>query len=83
MGHGVRSALITSMLRALIEGLGSEAADPGQLMTCLNTELTNILKQTGTVLFVTAVYCTLDSETGQLRFARARTSESATDLQRE
>jgi sigma-B regulation protein RsbU (phosphoserine phosphatase) len=71
MGHGVRSALITSMLRALIEGLGSEAAGPGQLMTCLNTELTNILKQTGTVLFVTAVYCTLDSETGQLRFARA------------
>jgi sigma-B regulation protein RsbU (phosphoserine phosphatase) len=71
MGHGVRSALITSMLRALIEGLGSEAADPGQLMTRLNSELTNILRQTGTVLFVTAVYCTLDSETGQLRFARA------------
>lgn len=71
MGHGVRSALITSMLRALIEGLGSEAADPGQLMTRLNNELTSILKQTGTVLFVTAVYCTLDSETGQLRFARA------------
>jgi serine phosphatase RsbU (regulator of sigma subunit) len=71
MGHGVRSALITSMLRALIEGLGPEASAPGQLMTRLNTELTNILQQTGTVLFVTALYCTLDSETGQLRFARA------------
>jgi sigma-B regulation protein RsbU (phosphoserine phosphatase) len=71
MGHGVRSALITSMLRALIEGLGPEAADPGQLMTRLNSELTNILKQTGTVLFVTALYCTVDSGTGQLRFARA------------
>jgi phosphoserine phosphatase RsbU/P len=71
MGHGVRSALVTSMLRALIEGLGPEVADPGQLMTRLNTELTNILKQTGTVLFVTALYCTLDSGTGQLRFARA------------
>jgi serine phosphatase RsbU (regulator of sigma subunit) len=71
MGHGVRSALITSMLRALIEGLGSEAADPAQLMTRLNAELTNILKQTRTVLFVTAVYCTLDSKTGQFRFARA------------
>jgi sigma-B regulation protein RsbU (phosphoserine phosphatase) len=71
MGHGVRSALITSMLRALIEGLGPETADPGQLMTRLNTELTNILQQTGTVLFVTALYCTLDSGSGQLRFARA------------
>ena len=71
MGHGVRSALITSMLRALIEGLGPEAANPGELMTRLNSELTSILRQTGTVLFVTAVYCTLDSNTGQLRFARA------------
>jgi serine phosphatase RsbU (regulator of sigma subunit) len=71
MGHGVRSALTTSMLRALIEATGPEAANPGQLMTRLNSELTSILKQTGTVLFVTAFYCTLDSTTGQLRFARA------------
>jgi sigma-B regulation protein RsbU (phosphoserine phosphatase) len=70
MGHGVRSALITSMLRALIEATGPEAADPGQLMARLNSELTSILKQTGTVLFVTAFYCTLDSTTGQLRFTR-------------
>jgi Serine phosphatase RsbU, regulator of sigma subunit len=71
MGHGVRSALITSMLRALIEATGPEAANPGQLMARLNSELTNILKQTGTVLFATAFYCTLDSPTGQLHFARA------------
>ena len=71
MGHGVRSALITSMLRALIEATGPEVADPGQLMARLNGELTNILRQTGTVLFVTAFYCTLDSTTGQLHFARA------------
>jgi sigma-B regulation protein RsbU (phosphoserine phosphatase) len=71
MGHGVRSALITSMLRALIEATGPEAANPGQLMARLNSELTNILRQTGTVLFATAFYCTLDSSTGQLHFARA------------
>jgi serine phosphatase RsbU (regulator of sigma subunit) len=71
MGHGVRSALITSMLRALIEATGPEVADPGQLMARLNGELTNILRQTGTVLFATAFYCTLDSSTGQLHFARA------------
>jgi serine phosphatase RsbU (regulator of sigma subunit) len=71
MGHGVRSALITSMLRALIEALGPEAADPGHLLTRLNAELTNILKQTGTVLFVTSLYCTLDWQSGRLRFSRA------------
>jgi len=71
MGHGVRSALITSMLRALIEALGPNAADPDELMTHLNNELTSILRETGTVLFATALYCTLDSATGRLRFARA------------
>ena len=59
------------MLRALIEATGPEAANPGQLMARLNSELTNILRQTGTVLFATAFYCTLDSSTGQLHFARA------------
>ncbi|MGH8092456.1 MAG: PP2C family protein-serine/threonine phosphatase [Chthoniobacterales bacterium] len=55
MGHGVRSALITAMLRALIAGEGANLADPGLLMTDLNRELTAILKQTDTVLFVTAL----------------------------
>jgi serine phosphatase RsbU (regulator of sigma subunit) len=59
------------MLCALIEAAGSEATNPSQLMARLNSELTNILSQTGTVLFVTALYCTLDSSTGQLHFARA------------
>jgi sigma-B regulation protein RsbU (phosphoserine phosphatase) len=45
MGHGVRAALITAMLRALIETHATEAADPGRLLTELNNEFTRILKQ--------------------------------------
>lgn len=71
MGHGVRSALITAMLRALIGAEGLSLADPGLLMTHLNRELTAILKQTGTVLFVTALYCVFDSEELVMRHARA------------
>jgi len=71
MGHGVRSALITSMLRALIEGLGPRAAEPDFLLTELNRELASILRQTDTTLFVTALYCTVDAATGQLRIANA------------
>jgi serine phosphatase RsbU (regulator of sigma subunit) len=71
MGHGVRSALITAMLRALIESCGADAADPSLLMTHLNSEFTKILRQTGTVLFATAFYCVLDSNKGELRYARA------------
>ena len=39
MGHGVRSGLITSMLRALIEALGPRAAEPDFLLAELNHEL--------------------------------------------
>jgi len=71
MGHGVSSALITAMLRALIEGYGADAADPSVLMTHLNSEFTKILRQTDTVLFATAFYCVLDADRGELRYARA------------
>jgi phosphoserine phosphatase RsbU/P len=71
MGHGVRSALITAMLRALIEAEAPSLADPGLVLTHLNRELTAILKQAGTVLFVTALYCVFDSEQLLMRHARA------------
>ena len=71
MGHGVRSALITAMLRALIESCGADAANPSLLMTHLNSEFTKILRQTGTVLFATAFYCVIDLNKGELRYARA------------
>jgi phosphoserine phosphatase RsbU/P len=71
MGHCVRSALITSMLRALIEALGPRVAEPDFLLTELNRELASILRQTDTTLFVTAVYCTVDAATGHLRIANA------------
>ncbi len=59
------------MLRALIESCGADAANPGLLMTHLNSEFTKILRQTGTVLFATAFYWVLDLNKGELRYARA------------
>src|SRR5260370_20210238 len=53
MGHGVRAALITAMMRAMIETHSVEAAEPGRLLPQLNSEFTGILKQTATLLFVT------------------------------
>jgi serine phosphatase RsbU (regulator of sigma subunit) len=71
MGHGVRSALVTAMLRALIAAESANLQDPGLLMTHVNRDLTAILKQTGTVLFVTSLYCLFDCETLMLHLARA------------
>jgi serine phosphatase RsbU (regulator of sigma subunit) len=71
MGHGVRSALITSMIRGLVEEHGQAAADPGELLTRVNRALALILKQADTTMFATCFYVVADVETAQLRFANA------------
>jgi serine phosphatase RsbU (regulator of sigma subunit) len=71
MGHGVRSALITSMIRALVEEHARATTDPGELLTRVNRALTIILKQAGTTMFATCFYMVADVEAAQLRFANA------------
>jgi serine phosphatase RsbU (regulator of sigma subunit) len=71
MGHGVRAALITAMLRALIETHAAEAVDPARFLTELNTEFTRILKQTGTLVFATVLYCAINITDRRALFARA------------
>jgi hypothetical protein len=70
MGHGVRAALITAMLRALIETHAAEAADPGRFLTELNNEFTRIMKQTGTLVFATVLYCVINIRERGASFAR-------------
>jgi len=71
MGHGVRSALVTAMVRALVEELRPVAMDPGQLLTRINSDLRAILQQTGTPLFTTAFYMAVDLEKREILFANA------------
>ena len=60
MGHGVRSALVVSMLRGLIEQQEDSAGDSAEFMTGLNDGLTHLLEESGVVLFATAVYGVID-----------------------
>jgi serine phosphatase RsbU (regulator of sigma subunit) len=71
MGHGVRAALVTAMMRALVEELSAKAADPGTLLTQINRDLAKILQQTGTVMYVTACYVVLDVARSHLLYANA------------
>jgi len=71
MGHGVRSALITSMIRALMEEHAHATTDPGELLTRVNRALTLILKQAGTTMFATCFYLVADVNAAELRFANA------------
>ena len=71
MGHGVRSALVTAIVRALVEELTRFAADPGELLGRINHDLRAILKQSGTPLYTTAFYMVVDIETRQLCYSNA------------
>ena len=71
MGHGVRSALVTAMVRGLVEELRPIALDPGQLLTRINSDLRAILQQTGTPLFTTALYLVADLKRRTISYANA------------
>jgi sigma-B regulation protein RsbU (phosphoserine phosphatase) len=71
MGHGVRSAFITVMLRALLEEMRALGDDPGELLTRINAELMRILKPGNSPLYATAFYLVADMACQQIRFARA------------
>ncbi|MBC8011377.1 MAG: SpoIIE family protein phosphatase [Burkholderiales bacterium] len=71
MGHGVRPALITAILRALMEESAVVAADPGAMLTHLNHSLRGVLRGSGDFIFVTAGYAVLDLARRELRYAQA------------
>jgi serine phosphatase RsbU (regulator of sigma subunit) len=71
MGHGVRSALITSMIRGLVEEHAHAAIDPGALLTQVNRALTLIFQQANMTMFATSFYVVADVAKGELRFANA------------
>jgi sigma-B regulation protein RsbU (phosphoserine phosphatase) len=71
MGHGVRSALITAIVRALVEELTRLATSPGELLSQINRDLRAILKQGGTTMFTTAFYMVVDLETNEVCYANA------------
>ncbi|HKW31151.1 MAG TPA: SpoIIE family protein phosphatase [Verrucomicrobiae bacterium] len=70
-GHGLRAALVTAMIRALVEELKPIARDPGMFLRKVNSDLFTILKTTGSPMLTTAFYLVANWRTGVMRFANA------------
>jgi sigma-B regulation protein RsbU (phosphoserine phosphatase) len=70
-GHGVRSGLVTAMIRAVVEEIKPLATNPGEFLTKLNSDLCSILKHAGSPLLTTAFYLVADWQTGAMRYANA------------
>jgi len=71
MGHGVRAALIVSMLRGLIEKELDHAREPGRFLTGLNDGLSHLLERVSFTMFATAVYGVVDLHEDELRISLA------------
>ena len=71
MGHGMRAALVTAILRGLFDQLIPHATDPGQFLGAINHSLHVILAQTEEPMLATAVYLIVDLAKREVRFANA------------
>ncbi len=71
MGNGVRAALGTCMVRAIVEEYSQQEKDPGRFMQRMNRALWPLFRIDGQFLRATACYMVLDVSTGSLRMAIA------------
>lgn len=71
MGHGVRSALVASMIRGLLEDSVSENPTPAAFLSLVNANLSRILARSEATMFATAFYMLVDLEAKNVSYASA------------
>jgi len=71
MGHGARSALVTAILRALLQNLAFATGDPAQFLATLNEHFHSILRESQETIFVSAFYVIIDTSTATATYASA------------
>lgn len=71
MGHGVRAALGTSIVRAVVEEISHQKKDPAAFLQHMNQVLMPLFRQEDVFLYATACYMVLDVAAGIVRYANA------------
>jgi sigma-B regulation protein RsbU (phosphoserine phosphatase) len=71
MGHGVRAALIASMLRGLMEQVSNLADTPALLLSSLNRQMFRIFDKANITMFASACYVYMDLSRRRLTLASA------------
>lgn len=70
-GHGMQAALVTAVLRTLIEELKDEAGEADRFLAQVNAGLNRILRQMTTPIFATAFYLKMDLDAKLATFSSA------------
>ena len=71
MGHGARSALVTAILRTLLQNLAAESEQPAVFLAALNRHFQQIMRNSPEFVFVTAFYIVIDTQASTATFASA------------
>jgi phosphoserine phosphatase RsbU/P len=71
MGHGLRAALITAIIRTLLEELRAVMQNAGRFMSALNLRLRSILERVEEPFIATAFYMIADTAKKEVQFANA------------
>ena len=71
MGHGVRSAMVTAMMRIAVQQLEKHSDKPADFLARLNQVIYRSLNATEQTIFATALYGTVDPRTGEFLHAEA------------
>ena len=67
----MRAALVTAIVRGLVEELKPIAHRAGDFMTQINRGLSAVFRQTETPMFASAFYLIADAESGRMEYANA------------
>lgn len=71
MGHGIRAALVVSMLRGLLVTQNVKSRDSAEFLAALNAGLSSIMKRANVTLFATAFYGIIDLKELTLQYSCA------------
>jgi sigma-B regulation protein RsbU (phosphoserine phosphatase) len=71
MGHGLRAALVTAIIRALLEELRPVMFNAGRFLSALNLRLRVILERVDEPFVATAFYLIVDAASKDVQFANA------------
>jgi serine phosphatase RsbU (regulator of sigma subunit) len=71
MGHGVQAALMTAVIRGLVERLKATAGDPAALLTEINRSLVEVLDRPLEPVLTTAFCLTINVRSGVVRATAA------------
>lgn len=71
MGHGVKAALVTTLIRGLITDVRAEDVSPEKMLARLNERLCSLLDRPPLPRFVTALYALVDLGESQITLASA------------